>query len=107
MGLSLAIKRMLIQTSIQFRTQKKGKVLSKVFALTTFDNPFDVFEEFEDWSKFDQSSGHFTAELLARVNKTSDELSEKDQNLSTEQAIDDIIALDAELKYRKVSKEID
>ena len=80
--------------------------MTKVFALTTFDNPFDVFEEFEDWFRFDQSSGHFTSELLARVQRTSSDLSDKDQLMSLEQAIDDIIALDAELKYKKVSREM-
>lgn len=77
-----------------------------VHRLTTVDNPFDVFDEFDDWMKYDRNANHNSMELLSRVSSYSNELSDYDQVLATEQAIDDIIALDPELKFRKVSREL-
>lgn len=77
-----------------------------VHKITTIDNPFDPFEEFEDWNALDVQLGHNTCSLLARFDYNSSELSERDQLLSTEQAIDDIISVDALNIYRKVSKKI-
>jgi hypothetical protein len=60
--------------------------------LTTKDNPFDPFTEFDEWNVWDQAAGYNTLSYLGRVVKTSDELSETDQSLAIEQAIDDIVA---------------
>lgn len=72
--------------------------------LTTIDNPFDPFEEFPEWLSFDRNSGYHTTSLLARVAIYSDELSDADQDLAIETAIDEIIKEDAELIYRKVHR---
>ena len=37
--------------------------------LTTNDNPFDFFEQFDDWYKFDESKGYCTCSLIARITK--------------------------------------
>lgn len=44
--------------------------------LTTIDNPFDPFTEWDEWWAFDISHGHRTCEYLDRVCVTSDNLSE-------------------------------
>lgn len=63
--------------------------------LTTFDNPHNPFTEFDKWWKFDCfDRGYKTNELLARVVATSDELSEADEDLANEQAIQDILEFD-------------
>lgn len=36
------------------------------FMLTTYDNPFNPFEDFEIWWKFDQRLGHDCCGTLAR-----------------------------------------
>ena len=72
--------------------------------LTTFDNPYNPFTHFEDWVRFDESQGYFTNSLLARVANYSDELSEADQDLAVETAIDEIVKDDATLMYKKVFK---
>jgi hypothetical protein len=71
--------------------------------LTTTDNPYNPFTEFDEWYAFDQAAGYFTAGLLARIVKTSDELSEADQSLAIEQAIDEIVEENVLGVYRKVS----
>ena len=73
--------------------------------LTTVDNPYDPFTEFDEWFAFDQRAGHGTNSLLGRVVITSDELSEADQNTAIEDAIDEIVREDPMLLYRKVSRQ--
>lgn len=60
--------------------------------LSLATNPYDPFEQYELWLNFDHHEGHDTAGLLARVLSTSDALSEPDQELDVEQAIDSIVA---------------
>jgi len=71
--------------------------------LTTVDNPFNPFDSFDDWYAFDEASGYRTTAFLARVVKSSDELSETDQSLAIEQAIDEIVKENVLGIYRKVS----
>ena len=59
--------------------------------LTTTDNPFDPFEEFDEWYVWDSNAGYHTPGLLDRVARTSDELSELDQHNAIQQAIDEIV----------------
>lgn len=77
-----------------------------VHMVTTMDNPFDPFTQFDEWYAFDSSSGYHTPSFLARIVKTSDELSEGDQALAIEQAIDEIVHYNVNGMYRKVSKKI-
>lgn len=72
--------------------------------LTTIDNPYNPFTQFDEWLVYDELNGHYSSSLLARVAVHSDELSEADKDLSIETAIDTIIKEDARLVYRKVYK---
>lgn len=62
-----------------------------VVMLSLISNPFNPFTEFSDWYRFDHQEGFDTAGLLARVVSTSNEISEADQELAVEQAVDSII----------------
>lgn len=59
--------------------------------LTTIDNPYDPFEDLDKWDDYDRRKGYYTAGLLARIAKTSDELSDQDNVEEIERAIDEII----------------
>lgn len=59
--------------------------------LSLVSNPFNPFTEYELWLNFDRHEGFDTAGLLARVVSTSMSLSQPDQDLAVEQAIDSII----------------
>lgn len=72
--------------------------------LTTIDNPFNPFTQFDSWYAFDTQSGYHTSAFLARVVRSSDELSEADQSLAIEQAIDEIIKENVSGIYRKVAE---
>lgn len=73
------------------------------YMLTTIDNPFNPFTEFDAWYQFDEASGYHTLAYLARIVRTSDELSEADQELALDQGIDEILAENVLGIYRKVS----
>ena len=45
------------------------------FALTTFGNPYDPFEQFTQWFMFDEEKGYHTTAYLGRIARTSDQLS--------------------------------
>ena len=70
--------------------------------LTTVDNPHDPFKNFDEWQAYDQAAGYHTMAFLARVVKSSHELSDADQSLAIENAIDEIVRENVLGIYRKV-----
>lgn len=74
--------------------------------LTTVDNPYDPFTQFEKWFEWDRQADYHTPAYLARVTFTSYELSEADQDLALELAIDEIVAENVLGIYRKVSRKV-
>ncbi len=75
------------------------------YMLTTVDNPFDPFTMFDEWMAYDIGLGHNTAAFLDRVAFVSNELSEADQALAIQDAIDEIIKENVSGIHRKVSKD--
>jgi len=73
--------------------------------LTTFDNPYDPFEQFDSWYMFDRDKGYNTCSYLARIARTSDQLSDKENELEIERAIDEIIKYDFRNIYKKVVRQ--
>jgi hypothetical protein len=76
--------------------------MTKQYMLTTVDNPFNPFTQFDEWRVWDERTGYNTLSYLGRVVITSDELSEADQDLAREQAIDEIVNANGGL-YKKVA----
>lgn len=74
--------------------------------LTTTDNPFDPFAQFDEWYAFDTRSGYNTLSFLARVTVTSPDLSEADQLVAIEQAMDEIVKENILGLYRKVPQTV-
>jgi hypothetical protein len=73
------------------------------FMLTTVDNPFNPFTQFDEWFAYDLLLGHNTCSLLARVSVTSHGLSETDQDLAIDAAIDEIVSENVSGLHRKVA----
>lgn len=73
-------------------------------AITTFDNPYDPFKEFTLWFLFDVEKGYNSCALLGRIARTSDQLSEEENDQEIERAIDEIIKNDVENIYKKIIK---
>lgn len=72
--------------------------------LTTFDNPFDPFEDFTSWFLFDNEKSYNTCGYLARIANTTDEMTQKEVNEEVERAIDEIIRYDLFNIYKKVKR---
>lgn len=74
--------------------------------LTTIDNPFDPFTEFDAWFQFDEEKGHHTCQFLAKVSRTSSEMSDSDYEKEIDRAIDEIVKYNVRGIDRKVTKKI-
>lgn len=75
-------------------------------ALTTFDNPYNPFTQFQKWFLFDTEKGHNSCAYVARIARTSDEFTEEENEKEIERAIDEIIQYDFMNKYTKIYKNI-
>lgn len=75
--------------------------------LTTVDNPYNPFTQYDDWMAYDEASGHYTCSLLASITKTSDELSETDEEQAIDDAIDEIVRNNSNGLYRKVTEDVE
>jgi hypothetical protein len=72
--------------------------------LTTTDNPFDPFTQFDLWFAFDTQKGYGTCGYLDRIARTSDALSDSENRSAIIAAIDEIIEMDSSNLYKKVQK---
>ena len=72
--------------------------------LTTFDNPYNPFDQFTSWFLFDTEKGYNSCAYLGRIARTSDQLSEEENDLEVEKAIDEIIKYDFMNLYKKVTE---
>ena len=75
-----------------------------VYRLTTFDNPWDPFEQFTSWFLYDEEKGYHTCAYLGRIARTSDALTDEENELEIERAIDEIIKYDFRNVYKKVAR---
>lgn len=77
--------------------------MSKIY-LTTVDNPYDPDKEFNKWFLFDVEKGYNSVDYLGRIARTSDQLSDKENEEEIERAIDEIISNDFLNIYKKIKK---
>ena len=77
----------------------------RVAALTTIDNPYDPFTQFDDWDSYDRLMGYNTAAYLGRIAKSSPELSPADQNTANTMAVDEIVRINPLGIYKKVERD--
>ena len=74
------------------------------YMLTTFDNPFDPFTQWDEWFAWDMRAGYNTPGLLARVAHSSTEVSEVDQFFAIQRAIDEIVRENVSGMHRKLKR---
>lgn len=79
--------------------------MAKKYMLTTIDNPFDPFEQFTSWLLFDEEKGYHSCSYLGRIARTSDQLSDEENDLEVERAIDEIVRYDFRNIYKKVTRD--
>ena len=74
------------------------------YMLTTIDNPYDPFEQFDSWLLFDVEKGYNTCAHLDRVSHTSDDMSEEEVAAEIDRAMNEIIKYDFQNVYKKVQR---
>lgn len=66
--------------------------------VTTTDNPFNPFTQYEAWASYDEvQCGYYTNSYLARIAVISPDLSPKEMEQAIEDACDEICKMD--LRY--------
>lgn len=70
--------------------------------LTTIDNPFDPFTEWDQWRRYDEDKKYYTCGYLARIAKTADDLTDEENAKEIERAIDEILSININGLYKKV-----
>lgn len=74
--------------------------------LTTVDNPYDPFEEFNSWFLYDVEKGYNSCGYLARIARTSNQFTDEENDAEIERAIDEIIKYDFKCIYRKAIRPV-
>lgn len=82
----------------------RGRIIPNEYMLTTYDNPFDPFDQFEEWFVWDMNAGYNTCGLLSLVARSSGELSEADQYVAVQAAIDEIVRENVSGVHKKVKR---
>lgn len=72
---------------------KKDSSIKQEFKITTFDNPFSPFTQFDEWYTFDTQYGYDTIGLLSRMMMSSNQLSVDDQKRILENTIFDLVKM--------------
>ena len=78
----------------------------KEVMLTTIDNPYNPFTDWDSWYLYDNDHGYDSCGLLARIAHVSDSLSKLEYVEEVERAIDEILKHDLTGKFVKVTKNI-
>lgn len=73
------------------------------YMVTTIDNPYNPFTQYEEWLALDEALGYYTNGLLARYTYSSDDLSDDDQQSAINDGIDSLLEINPFGMYRKVT----
>lgn len=77
--------------------------------VTTLDNPYDYFTQFDEWYAFDTSHGYDvigrpydTLNYVARIANVDSQMSDMEYDQAIDAAVDEIVRLNLTGNYRKV-----
>lgn len=74
--------------------------------LTTVDNPFNPFDNFDSWLLFDKEKGYNSCERLARLLQITDDMSQVEVERERIRAIDRLIELDFTNTFARVTRSV-
>lgn len=78
--------------------------MPKESMITTIDNPWDYFTQFDDWEKFDSDHGYFTWNYIARVANVSIDMPEEMAEQIIDNTMEEIVRINSGL-YKFVYKD--
>jgi hypothetical protein len=79
----------------------------RVAMLTTTDNPYDPFDQYDEWYAMDQMMGYHSPSYLARIVITTEDLGLEIYHRHIEDAIDEIVEENITGNYVKVVREVE
>ena len=88
-------------------TNEDNIIIETDCRLTTFDNPYDPFDDFTHWLLYDNEKGYNTCGYLDRIANVTDDMSQKEASLEIERAIDEIILYNPFNIYKKVKRTVE
>lgn len=79
--------------------------MAKQIAITTTDNPYDYFDEFDQWYNFDVERGYNTCAYIGRLIAVSPSDSDQERHEELERVIDEALKLNITGNYIKVERD--
>lgn len=76
--------------------------MARACALSTTDNPYNPFTDFDSWYCFDLDKGYSSCSYLDRIAMTSSAFTDEENMREIERAIDEIVSLNGNLYYKVV-----
>lgn len=73
-----------------------------ICAISTTDNPFNPFTQYENWNAYDTFKGYNLGSLLARLVRDGSDMSPDDEEDAIEEAVDKIVAMNPTGNCKKV-----
>jgi|GEM_PF-541875 len=80
---------------------------TKEYMLSTIDNPWNPFKNFDEWLQFDLSHNYNTLGYIARIAKTDSEMDDETYQKAINKAIYEILKYNPLPIYIRVSEETD
>lgn len=81
--------------------------MTRLVALSTVDNPYNPFEQWDEWLAYDLCHGYNCCALLDRMTNDIDNMKDDEATNEIETAIDNIVKHDVLDIYKKVVCESD
>ena len=79
--------------------------MSRVCMVTTNDNPFNPFKDFDSWNIFDIEHNYNSWGRVMRLAHLESDMTQEEENLEVERAIDELVKIDITDTYKKVTKD--
>lgn len=84
--------------------RKRCFIISDDVLLTTIDNPYNPFTNYDEWLAYDLQMGYNTNSLLDRVANVSDELSDEDYDSIVLEAMKEIVKYNVSGVHRLITE---
>lgn len=75
-----------------------------VHMVSTVDNPFNPWTQFDEWYAWDEAHGYCSCGLLERISRSSNELAPVDIHNAIQHAIDEITTENVSGMHTKVKR---
>lgn len=82
--------------------ENENEMQNRNFMLTTTDNPYNPYTNWDEWFAFDEAKGYCSSGYLARIAVTSQDMSDEWNEAEIQRAINEIVRIDPFKIYTRV-----